>query len=174
MSASPWITEPMTAAHLPEVLAIERACFASPWPEEGFIPEPGAFWARALVLRDRTRPGAVRGYICFWLLEGEMEIQNIAVRPGDRRAGGAWHLMSAAVETAAAQGCGHAWLEVRPSNKGAIALYRRWGFRTVGRRKDYYEDGEDALIMRADLADGSRHPPQSRESRSLKGRRTGC
>lgn len=169
-----WLTEPMTAEHLGDVLAIERASFANPWPPEGFIPSSVASWARALVLRDRHRPGRVLGYVCYWTLEGEMEIQNIAVRPEDRRAGGAWHLMTAAMKDATERGCLNAWLEVRPTNRSAITLYERWGFRPVGRRRMYYEDGEDAIIMRASLDPSPGPLPEPGDGLSLKGPRSGC
>jgi ribosomal-protein-alanine N-acetyltransferase len=169
-----WSLERLRPADIPEVLAIERATFPFPWPGHAFLPDPEAFWARSLVLRDCSRPGSgVRGYVCFWVLEGEMEIQNIAVHPDDRGRGGGRHVMAGAMEDALAADCRHAWLEVRPTNEAAIALYRSWGFEMVGTRKGYYEDGEDALIMRAALNPG--RSPAGRPARglSLKGPRTG-
>ncbi len=168
-----WTLEPMREEDLAEVMAIERASFPSPWPPEAFLPAREDYWARALVLRDLHRPEEVRGYICYWMLQGEMEIQNVAVRAQDRRSGGARHMLLAAMEEARRHDCRSAWLEVRPSNSPAIALYEALGFREVGRRRHYYDDGEDALIMHATL------PPHAAARsggavRSLKGRRTGC
>lgn len=174
MSRGRWVTGEMTEADLPEVVAIERRCFSNPWPLEGFLPAAGAWWRRSLVLRGRRAPRPVRGYICYWLLEGELEIQNIAIRPEDRRRGGAWALMQAAMEEARRAGCLRAWLEVRPSNTGAIKLYRRWGFREVARRKGYYEDGEDALIMQAEVEEALKAGSQGSGAVSLKGPRNGC
>jgi len=147
-----WFTEPMTEPDLPEVVAIEGASFRTPWPREAFLSDlAGAPHARSLVLRDAERPGdGVRGYVCFWVLEGEMTIHNIATHPADRRQGGASHMLAVAFEEARRTRCRHAYLEVRPSNLEAIRLYRAWGFEPLGRRRAYYEDtGEDALILRA-------------------------
>lgn len=148
-----WVVEPMSAKDVDDVLVIEEVSFSHPWPREAFVADAAyAPWARALVLRDAARPGGgVRGYIFFWALHGEMEIQNIAVAPEDRRLGGAWALMTAAVKEARLQGCEVAWLEVRPSNRPGRELYRRWGFAPAGRRRHYYQDGEDALVLKADL-----------------------
>jgi len=150
---SPWIVVPMRAEDVEEVFAIETASFPHPWPREAFVPDAAyAPWARALVLRDAERPASgVRGYIFFWVLHGELEIQNIAVAPEHRRRGGAWTLMSAAVNEARTKACKAAYLEVRPSNRAGLELYKRWGFAPAGRRRHYYQDGEDALVLRADL-----------------------
>ena len=164
MSRPEWTTEPLSEKDLSEVLAIERASFPNPWPAEGFIRAEGADWQRAVVLRDRRRPAGVRGYICYWVLEREMEIQNLAVHPEDRRRGGASHLLGVAMADARRHGCLTAWLEVRPTNEPALALYREWGFEQAGRRRRYYEDGEDALLMSA---------PVKARGRSLKGPRSG-
>ncbi|MBI3449549.1 MAG: ribosomal protein S18-alanine N-acetyltransferase [Acidobacteria bacterium] len=166
MSAG-WLVEPMRVEHLGAVLDIERRSFASPWPEEAFLSDlSGESWAHSLVLVDPGRPEAgPRGYICFWTLELELSIQNIATHPDDRRRGGASRLLEAAFEEAARAGCAWGWLEVRPSNEAAIELYARWGFVPVARRKRYYEnDGEDAIVMRAPVGKG----PAARLERSRK------
>lgn len=173
MSPRRWILEPIAERDLPEVVAIERSSFSNPWPEEAFRPDPGASWARVLVLRDLGGPGEVSGYICYWMLEGEMEIQNIAVRASDRRAGGANFMLTRTMDEAGRNGCRAAWLEVRPSNGAAIALYDSLGFVVAGRRGGYYPDGEDALIMKAELPFGSRPAKGRKLRRSLKGPRTG-
>lgn len=148
-----WIVEPMAQADLDEVMRIEEASFAHPWPREAFQPDAAyAAWLRTLVLRDAARPSSgVSGYVYFWMMDEEMEIQNLAVAAEERRRGGGWRLMEAAVEEARSRGCTVAYLEVRPSNTAGRELYRRWGFVQAGRRRRYYQDGEDALIMRADL-----------------------
>ena len=173
MSPRRWILAPVVEEDLPEIVAIERSSFPNPWPEEAFRPDPDATWARVLVLRERGGPGEVSGYICYWMLEGEMEIQNVAVRVSDRRTGGANFMLTEAMGEAGRNGCRTAWLEVRPSNKAALALYESLGFQVAGRRGGYYADGEDALIMRAELPLGSSPAKGRKLRRSLKGPRTG-
>ena len=154
-----WATAVMSKIDLPDVIAIEGTSYRSPWPLEAFQVELNrASWAHALVLRDQDRPAqGVRGYVCFWTLQAEMCVHNIAVHPDDRRLGGASHLLAAAWEEAVRQQCRWAYLEVRPSNEAAISLYSRWGFEPMARRLRYYEDtGEDAIIMRAGISDAAR------------------
>lgn len=142
----------MREEHLPAVLDIERRSFSTPWPEEAFLSDlGGAPWAHARVLLDADRPDkGPRGYVCFWTLQGELTIQNVATHPEDRRLGGAWRMIEEAFAEGRRAGCRWAWLEVRPSNAAAIDLYVRWGFAPVSRRRGYYEDtGEDAIVMRA-------------------------
>ncbi len=174
MKPPQWILEPLTEEDLDEVIEIERACFSNPWPPDAFLPSQGDSWARVLVLRDRHRPSMVRGYICFWMLQGEMEIQNVAVRMQERRTGGARYMLVAAIEEARRHQCRSAWLEVRPSNMAAINLYQGLGFRQVGVRKRYYDDGEDALLMHATLPPLLMVAGGSAAARSLKGPRSGC
>ena len=158
----------MLPRHLPEVLDMERRCFPTPWPEEAFLSDlEGEDWAHSLVLIDSARPeSGPRGYICFWTLEDELTIQNIAMHPDDRRRGGAWCMIEAAFERGREDGCHWAWLEVRPTNTAAIDLYARWGFVPVGRRKGYYEDsGEDAIVMRAPVVRGAPNVLKGRGNR---------
>jgi ribosomal-protein-alanine N-acetyltransferase len=147
------VEKPMTAGKVEQVLKIEANSFDSPWPREAFQPDQsGAGWSRALVLEDLNRPEAgVQGFIIFWTVGEEMEIQNIAVDPGGRRRGGARALMEYAWKAARLSDCRVAFLEVRPSNKAGLGLYRKWGFQPAGLRKAYYHDGEDAIVMKAEL-----------------------
>jgi ribosomal-protein-alanine N-acetyltransferase len=78
---------------------------------------------------------------------GEVQIQNVATAPAFRRQGVAACLLSHVFEQARGSGFESAWLEVRIGNAPAIALYERFGFTVVGRRTNYYADGEDALVM---------------------------
>ena len=148
-----WSLAPMTPVHLSAVLAIERTSFRTPWPEEAFeasMESAAAPHARARVLLDADDPAEVRGFICYWILEGELSIHEIAVRAEDRRRGGARFMLESAFSEAAARGCAWAFLEVRPSNAAALRLYESLGFEPAGRRPHYYEDtGEDALVLRA-------------------------
>lgn len=142
----------MRTSDLDAVLAIERLAFPSPWAREHFLHEirgnPHAFNP---VVREA---GRVVAYACTWIVEGTLEINNIAVDPAFRRRGHARSLLERALERALRRNCERAILEVRPSNEGAKRLYASFGFREVGRRPRYYEDnGEDAILMARTLRD---------------------
>lgn len=140
---------PMQAMDLDEVLAIERASFATPWSRESFLAEmEGNRFARLWVSRFGAPPGQVTGYLAAWLIYEELRIQNVAVASSWRRRGIAGELLRHALEAGQAAGCREAVLEVRPLNQAALALYRRFGFQPAGSRAGYYTDtGEDALLL---------------------------
>jgi ribosomal-protein-alanine N-acetyltransferase len=143
----------MSRGDLPVVTAIENASFAVPWPEAAFLEEMRGRHGRCMVLRRaRASRGAIAGYICFWILEGELIINNVAIAPAHRRRGLARRLLTHAFDAGRAAGCRMAYLEVRPSNRAALALYAAFGFTVISRRRGYYSDNqEDALVMRAPL-----------------------
>ncbi len=91
--------------------------------------------------------GRLIAYICYWLVAGEMQVLNVAVEPAYRRRGIAAILLTQALARCRQQGLISAWLEVRAGNIAAIELYQQFGFTVEGRRRRYYRDGEDALLM---------------------------
>jgi [ribosomal protein S18]-alanine N-acetyltransferase len=91
------------------------------------------------------------GYACFRLGAGEAELLRVAVAPASRGRGIARQLIAAGFEHLRAAGVASCFLEVRPANASALALYRALGFEPSGRRRAYYRDGSDALILRRDL-----------------------
>jgi len=140
-----------TAADLPEVVALERACYGDPWPASAFSGLPGnprVFFAVA----RHERGGPVAGYAVAWYVLDEGELANLAVRGPQRRQGIGRALLAAVVADASERGIGQLYLEVRESNRAARELYGRHGFEEVGRRKEYYRRPvEDALILRRTL-----------------------
>ena len=135
---------PMNVADLAQVHALECAAEQDPWSLEHFAAELGNPFSRVDLC---WRNGQLAGFICTWLVAGEVQIQNVATAPTFRRQGVAARLLALALERCRASGFEAAWLEVRASNAGAIALYERFGFREAARRAGYYPDGEDALVM---------------------------
>jgi ribosomal-protein-alanine N-acetyltransferase len=141
----------MRVEDLPAVVAIERATFPSPWSYRNFQHEitrnPFAF--NPILLEAG---GGLVAYANTWIVDDEMRINNVAVREVSRHKGFGEALMVHLLETGARRGCLYATLEVRPTNAPALGLYRKLGFRVVGRRRGYYSDtGEDALVMRRTL-----------------------
>ncbi len=149
-----WSIEPLTVADLDEVLAIEAVSFPTPWSRAAFLYElTQNRAARCWLARGSGAAPRVLGYLCLWEMASEIHITNLAVHPDWRRQGIARSLLSAVLEDARRRQLTLALLEVRPNNSEARDLYASLGFQVVGRRKGYYFDtGEDALLMRADLA----------------------
>lgn len=130
---------------LPQLLEIEKECFSVPWTEAmlraQMAPETHIF------LTAET-DGTVLGYIGLMFVLDEGYISNVATAPQFRRQGVAEALIRALVRRAEEKRLAFLTLEVRESNAPAIALYEKCGFRTVGRRKNYYEKPtEDAILM---------------------------
>jgi ribosomal-protein-alanine N-acetyltransferase len=136
--------QPMTAADLTEVVALERLSYPQPWRPEQFLQELENPVSRLELLRV---DGRLCGYLCYWLIVGEMQILNIATAPDWRRQGVADRLLTQAFARLGSEGLTSAWLEVREGNMAALSLYRRHGFVVAGSRAGYYRDGENALLM---------------------------
>ena len=148
-----WSIEPLSVADLDEVLAIERASFPTPWSRGAFLYELKQNpVARCWVARGSESAPRVVGYLCLWEIPPEIHITNLAVHGLWRRQGIARLLLGAVLEDARRRHLTLAVLEVRPTNTEARSLYEDFGFKVIGRRKGYYFDtGEDALLMKADL-----------------------
>lgn len=145
----------MTVQDLDQVLPIERASFPTPWSRAAFLYElQKNRVARCWVARGEAAVTPVLvGYLCVWEIGPELHITNLAVHPDWRRQGIARLLLGRTLEDARQRRLRLAVLEVRPTNLEALKLYERLGFRVIGRRKGYYFDtGEDALVMEANLA----------------------
>ncbi|MFK5925786.1 MAG: ribosomal protein S18-alanine N-acetyltransferase [Desulfuromusa sp.] len=134
----------MSDADLDAILAIEQDCYPHPWTSRQFLQELENPAATILVCENETR---IVGYICYWLIAGEMQILNLATSPKFRRQGIAAQLLAEVFKRCAFSELSSAWLEVRSGNLTAKALYQRHGFKLSGTRKAYYRDGEDALVM---------------------------
>ena len=142
---------PMLPGHIKEITAIEAASFASPWP--GYFFQAGILHKQAHPLVCLTLPGkALAGYLCLWLQDHEIQIQNLAVHPAFRGRGVGRHLLQNGLNLSLELGAREAVLEVRPSNLAARRLYHSLNFSEIGRKPGYYtNDGEDALILFLDL-----------------------
>ncbi len=141
---SEFLIRPMTAADLVAVMTLERAGFSHPWSEKMFLDELNNPQARIDLLWCADR---LAGYLCSWFVCGELHILNLVTAPSFRRRGVAGRLLDHAVGTFFGQDLERVLLEVRSSNRAAIALYENYGFRHDAVRRGYYPDGEDALLM---------------------------
>jgi ribosomal-protein-alanine N-acetyltransferase len=144
--------ETMKLADLDAVMAIESVSFRSPMPARMLLEEMGREWAHIDVVRDRVRRNVV-AFSNYWVVADEVHLLNLATHPEARRAGHASRLLAHIIEVGRGRQCRFITLEVRRSNAAAVRLYRRFGFRAVGVRPNYYaEDQEDAIVMLLDLA----------------------
>ena len=150
------MTQPVTAASepltirtlslgdLPQVMAIERRSFSTPWSLAMFgleLSKPSGISLAAL------QGERLVGYLVCSRYADVWHVMNVAVDLDLRRRGIGRALIEALFERADRRGERYT-LEVRPSNVSAVAMYERLGFGSAGRRRGYYHDNrEDALIM---------------------------
>jgi [ribosomal protein S18]-alanine N-acetyltransferase len=136
---------------LPSVISIERRSFPTPWSLAMFVLELSKPWGICLAAADSE--GLV-GYLVCARYDDVWHLMNVAVHPDRRRRGIATELIERLFQEAGEES--RFTLEVRVSNGPAIEMYRRFGFRSAGRRRRYYHDnGEDALIMWLEAAEGA-------------------
>jgi [ribosomal protein S18]-alanine N-acetyltransferase len=134
----------LTYADLPQVIAIERRAFPTPWSLAMFVLELSKPSGICLVAVSENR---VIGYLVCSRYDIVWHVMNVAVDPGRRRRGIATAMLAHLFAQADKPGEQYT-LEVRTSNDAAIALYERFGFESAGVRPGYYHDNkEDALIM---------------------------
>jgi len=140
----------MARADLTEIMDIENISFPTPWTE-------------AMILRELETPhslhqvaereGHVAGYMISWLTPPEAMIMSLAVHPELRGQGLGRALLEDSFRIFAQARLETVWLEVRTGNLMAQALYQKFGFREVYRRRGYYHDtGEDAIVMMKRIA----------------------
>jgi [ribosomal protein S18]-alanine N-acetyltransferase len=155
-------------ADLPQVIAIERRAFTTPWSLAMFVLELSK--ASGICLAA-VRGGHVVGYLVCSRYDTVWHVMNVAIDDRMRRQGIASALLERLFATADAPGQQYT-LEVRSSNESAILLYERFGFRAAGKRRGYYHDNrEDAVIMWRKAPPDSGPPPGKGEGQVE--RRTG-
>ena len=141
------VLETMSLADVGDVAALERRVFPDPWSPDSFLAEverrPDVGWP--VVVRDG--PDVV-GYAVVWFIVDEIHIGNIAVHPDHQGEGiGRW-LMERILEEGRRRSMVFATLEVRPSNRAALTLYERFGFKRIAVRRRYYRNNdEDAWVL---------------------------
>ena len=136
----------MTEADLDAVEAIENAVHAHPWTRGNFQDSLAASYECWIAERDSQ----IAAYGVVLAAAGEAHLLNLTVAAGWQRCGIGTDFTHFFIKLARDHGAGRIYLEVRPSNTAARALYARVGFAEVGSRRDYYPapDGrEDAVIM---------------------------
>ncbi|PKK40222.1 Ribosomal-protein-S18p-alanine acetyltransferase [Clostridiaceae bacterium JG1575] len=138
----------MTASDVAAVHRISTQSFAGPWSKEAIEAELQNSAASYWVAEEDQE---ILGFIGIWCVLDEANIINVAVDPSQRRKGIAQRLMDVLWMSLPTEGIRTVFLEVRLSNDPARAFYEKNGFSIIGRRKGFYFDGEDALLMSRDL-----------------------
>jgi ribosomal-protein-alanine N-acetyltransferase len=148
---------------LDAIVAIEKECFTDAWPRSVFVAEVASeVPPRVAVLGEQ-----VVGYLCWMHGPQELHITNIAVATDHRRRGVARALMSDCLDIAVSLHCHWIYLDVRPSNRPARALYRGFGFVEIFRRRKYYiKPAEDGLVLARSVVAGDRGPRPGRDGAS--------
>ncbi len=123
-----------------QIMEIERASFSCPWSETMFLTSGQEF---ILAFFDKK----IAGYICFSIVLDECHILNVAVHPDLRKKGIAQKMFDFLFEMGSETGIKFYYLEVKKTNIPAINFYKKNGFKELGIRKGYYEDGTDAIVM---------------------------
>jgi ribosomal-protein-alanine N-acetyltransferase len=144
---------PMREGDLKQVLAVEQAAYPYPWTR-GIFEDCLRVGYSCWVLEEGAQ---IVGYGVMTVAAGESHILNVCVRPERQRAGYGLRLLEHLVALSRRHHADTALLEVRPSNRAALALYRKAGFNEVGVRRGYYpgtNGREDALILALHLGTG--------------------
>lgn len=137
---------PMRRSDLTEVTAIEQEAYPFPWSRGIF----GDCLRVGYCCRVVEADGEIAGYGILSVAAGEAHLLNLCIAPPWRRAGLAGVLVEALILEARVRRAQRLFLEVRPSNRAAIGLYEKFGFRVIGRRPHYYpayQGREDAVVM---------------------------
>lgn len=147
--------EPMREEDLDDVMAIESAIYTHPWTRGNFADSMRAGYACKVWRADRKAGAELIGYFVLMAAAGEGHLLNLSIAAPWQRSGCGSALLREVAGLAGALGASNLFLEVRPSNHAAQALYRRFGFRKVAVRRDYYPahtGREDALVLSLALA----------------------
>jgi len=131
--------------YLEKILEIENLSFSAPWSLNGFLHELENPVSNVWAIMSES---VLLGYLCFWMVQEEMQLLDLAVHPRYRGLGHGTFLLTKMIDHGFSRGISRIWLEVRVSGSTARKLYEKFGFLEIGRRKHYYTDPrEDAIIM---------------------------
>jgi [ribosomal protein S18]-alanine N-acetyltransferase len=140
---------PMRSSDLPEVLRVEYGVYPYPWTRGNFLDSLDSGYEN-WVARDSSH--TLIGYFLMMPVVDEAHLLNITVSADWQGRGMGRLLLDKVVALARASKLQSVLLEVRPSNHRAVAIYDRYGFMPIGRRRNYYpapnDTREDAIVMR--------------------------
>ncbi|MGY0374398.1 ribosomal protein S18-alanine N-acetyltransferase [Clostridium sp. JNZ J1-5] len=135
---------PMDESNVIDVLEINNICFNPPWSLESLKNELRNKFTRYIIVK---KDDIVIGYAGIWIIIDEAHITNIAVDPDFRGIGAGNVLIENIIDICKELEIPSITLEVRETNTVAKNLYKKYGFIEEGIRKNYYEDGTNAVLM---------------------------
>ena len=141
-------------SQIDEIVALDRICFGGLWTAEGYLREINSPNSNLLTLNLLNEPdlesgdSIMVGMACLWSIAEEAHITLLGIHPDYRRQGFGQLLLLVLLKEAIARKLEWATLEVNVNNIQAIDLYKKFGFKVAGTRKNYYQStGEDASIL---------------------------
>lgn len=131
---------------LDAVVELDQRSLGGMWTIEGYRREMDSPNSDLLILQQMT-PQQILGVGCVWAILDEAHITTLAIDPTVQRQGWGSVMLQALLRAARRRELEWATLEVRVSNLGAIALYKKFGFESVGERKKYYQNPEESALI---------------------------
>lgn len=157
-SPSDFEVKEIDATNLQECADIHQASFSNAWSDGEIAELLKSKGTKGLLARKQSDlKNPVNAFLIYRCVANELEIITIATNPKARKNGAATILLSQMIRLALSDRMDKIFLEVDETNSSAMALYKKFGFVTIGQRKGYYKSsdktatGGDALIMRLDL-----------------------
>lgn len=139
------IFKEMEKEDLEQVVLLESECFSNPWNKENCLYELEENpFSHGWILKEKDK---ILGYAFLWETFEMTQLARIGIKSKLRKKGYASYLMEKLIERARSVDCEYMTLEVRASNQAGLALYKKMGFIQVNVSKNYYPDGEDAIVM---------------------------
>lgn len=139
---------------VPTLLELERLCFSDPWSEDlirdDVVKNPISSYLVGEIEVQGIR--TIVAYLGIWVVRNECQINNMAVHPDYRGRGIGKRILTEVLEITQELGVVYWTLEVRKGNGPAVLLYKSAGFKEDGIRPNYYENGEDALLMSKEIS----------------------
>lgn len=139
---------PMSVDDIDDVMEIDSSFSTAPWSRELFLNEFKNLFSYNFVAKHDS---IIIGYLNFWVVCEVLELNNFAVREGYRNKGIGSFLMEFLIKTGEFFNVKQIFLDVKRDNFPARYLYKRFGFTESGIRKNYYDDGSDAILMERQL-----------------------
>lgn len=135
--------KPLSPDNIDGVYEVELSAFSHPWAITSFIEELKNPHARYFVLYSDNE---IIGYAGLWHILDEGHITNIAIKKSFQGMGLSNLLMNELIKYKEENSLSFLTLEVRESNEKARRLYEKYNFKEVGKRKNYYENNETAVL----------------------------
>ena len=140
----------MQESDLPAILTIERESFPNPWSEQSFLCELRSKTNFSKFFVAECSGGSIAGYAGVWFFYGEGHVANIAIKKDFRAKGIGKSLLNYIIAFAREKGAQKMFLEVAAKNLTARRLYKSFGFKEDGIRRNYYP-GDDAMLMSCEI-----------------------